>query len=73
LALTELIYHFQLAYHNEWNDAFEADTVKDSQIVTNCLKSSKLGIPDLTRFDLLNLLHVNLLRALVKDGEPILD
>ena len=73
LVLTELVYHFELAYHHGWDSKFEAGSVKDTQIVANCLKAAKLGIPDLTRFDALNLLHVNLLRALVKNGEATLD
>ena len=67
VVLCELVYEVSLAYYHEWNGDFEANSIRDVTLLATCFKSAKMSahVQDVDKYDLLNLFHVNLVRALV--------
>ena len=68
ISLVELAYNVQLAYANEWN-VDDKIIRRDCQIFRDCLKSSTLKVENIEKYDAMNLLHVNIARAILADPE----
>lgn len=68
VSLIELAYNVQLAYYYDWN-VNEKFAKRDCQIFKDCLKSSHLKIDNIEKYDAMNLVHVNIARAMLADPE----
>lgn len=69
VVLCELVYEVSLAYFHEWNDVFKANSIRDCTLLDACFKSGKMQVQNYDKYDVLNLFHVNLVRALIQ-GNP---
>ena len=71
LSLVELAYAVQLCYYYEWN-ADNKFTKRDCQIIKDCFKFSQLKIENIEKYDPMNLVHVNIARAILDDPEDVI-